>query len=93
MFQSMIKLRLEELLNQRGKTLYWLASAEGANVEYGSLWRLKEGRAKSISFELLDQICGALNCEPGDLLKRSEGETRKIRAGKKARAKGRGDQN
>ncbi len=75
MVYSMIKLRLEDLLKQKGKTLYWLASPEGANVEYGSLWRLKEGVSKSISFELLDQICTALKCQPGDLLVQVRGET------------------
>lgn len=87
MVQNMITLQLERLLSQRGKTLYWLASSEGANVEYGSLWRLKEGKAKSISFELLDQICRALSCEPGDLLKRAEGEAVKPKPAKKASKK------
>jgi DNA-binding Xre family transcriptional regulator len=44
-------------------------------VEYGSLWRLKEGVSKSISFELLDQICTALKCQPGDLLVQVKGAT------------------
>jgi DNA-binding Xre family transcriptional regulator len=87
MVHRMIKLRLEELLKQQAKTLYWLASPEGAGVEYGSLWRLKEGVSKSVSFELLDQICTALKCRPGDLLIQVRGETpkeqRKSRKGAK----------
>jgi putative transcriptional regulator len=71
----MIKLRLEDLLKQKEKTLYWLASADGANVEYATLWRLKEGVSKSISFELLDNICTALKCQPGELLVQVKGET------------------
>jgi len=87
MFRGMVELQLEELLKQREKTLYWLASPAGADVEYGSLWRLKEGRAKSISFELLDQICAALNCEPGDLLKRTTEASSEKRLRKKATKK------
>jgi DNA-binding Xre family transcriptional regulator len=44
-------------------------------VENGSLWRLKVGVSKSISFELLDQICTALKRQPGDLLVLVKGET------------------
>ena len=77
MFSSMIKLRLEDLLKRQEKTLYWLASPEGANVEYATLWRLKEGISKSIPFELLDNICTALKCQPGELLVQVKGETPK----------------
>jgi len=73
---SMIKLRLDELLDVRKEgeqSLYWLAKA--ANIEYGSLWRLSQGVSKSISFELLDQICTALKCQPGDLLVQVKGVT------------------
>src|SRR5262249_481165 len=76
MFQDMIKLQLEELLKERGKTLYWLASPSGADVEYNSLWRLKEGRSKRISFELINRLCGALECKPGDLSEYSPDKTR-----------------
>ena len=72
MFRDMVKLQLEELLKERGKTLYWLASPNGADVEYNSLWRLKEGRSKSISFELIDRLCKALECKPGDLFEYSQ---------------------
>jgi putative transcriptional regulator len=85
MFRNMIKLQLETLLKQQEKTLYWLASSEGADVEYATLWRLKEGKSKGISFELLDQICTALKCQPGDLLIQVKGETpkeqRKVKKG------------
>lgn len=86
---SMIKLRIEELLGQRGEgeqSLYWLAKV--ADIEYGSLWRLNQGVSKSISFELLDQICTALKCQPGDLLVQVKGETPKAqRKSRKASAK------
>jgi len=29
---------------------------------------LKNGRAKAVRFSTLDAICGALGCQPGDLL-------------------------
>lgn len=83
----MIRLDLDGALTARGKTLYWLASAEGADVEYASLWRLKQGKAKSISFELLDSICRALDCQPGELLQRESGTHESAKA--KAKSKNR----
>jgi putative transcriptional regulator len=86
MFRSMIKLQLETLLKEREKTLYWLASPEGADVEYATLWRLKEGRSKGISFELMDKLCSALECSPGDLFIHAPGGPHiHRRAAKKAR--------
>lgn len=86
---SMIKLRIEEVLSQRPEkenTLYWLAKR--ADIEYGSLWRLTQGVSKSISFELLDQICTALKCQPGDLMVQVRGETpMAMRKSKKGGAK------
>src|SRR5262245_47562837 len=86
MVRLMITLKLEELLNKRGRSLYWLASSDGADVEYSTLWRLKEGRAKSISFELMDKRCSALECSPGDLFIHAPGGPHiHRRAAKKAR--------
>jgi len=86
---SMIKLKIDELLERRGEgeqSLYWLAKT--ANIEYGSLWRLNQGVSKSISFELLDQICTALKCQPGDLLVQVKGVTPpEMRKSKGARGK------
>lgn len=74
MLQMPIKLRLEEVLAEREKTLYWLA--ENAPISYVSLWRLKEGTAKSITFDLLEKICRVLECQPGDLIVYDEGKRR-----------------
>ena len=62
----MIEVRIEQLLEERGKTFYWLAKQAG--ISYNSLWRLRHEEAKSISFDRLERICRALECEPGDLL-------------------------
>jgi putative transcriptional regulator len=61
-----IELRVEHLLAERGQTFYWLAKQTG--IGYTSLWRLRHGEAKGISYDFLERICRALECEPGDLL-------------------------
>ena len=61
----MIELRIEQLLEERGKTFYWLAKETG--IGHTSLWRLRHGEAKTISLDYLERICRALECEPGEL--------------------------
>jgi len=62
----MIQPKLAEILLDREKSMYWLAQETG--IAYTTLHRLGKARAKSVDFGVLDKICGALNCQPGDLL-------------------------
>ena len=69
----MIEIRVDELLEQQGRTFYWLAKETG--ISHTTLWRLKKGRAQGINFETLEKICGKLNCQPGDVLRMAYHET------------------
>lgn len=62
----MIQVRLDEILNEREQSLYWLQ--QQTRIAYTTLWRLRTGKANSITFPILDAICDALDCHPGDLL-------------------------
>jgi putative transcriptional regulator len=77
-----VKLRIEELLEERGRTLYWLAKKSG--VDYNGLWRFKTGKAHGIRFNALEGICNALDCSPSDLLEivRDKQESKKKPKGK-----------
>lgn len=68
MKNGMIEMRLDELLKERGHSLYWLAKE--ARVAYTTLWKLKTADSQGISFAVLDRVCGALECEPGEVLVR-----------------------
>jgi putative transcriptional regulator len=70
-----IEVRIEQLLEERGKTFYWLAKETG--IGYTSLWRLRHEEAKSISFDSLELICRALECQPGELLVLVDDEKRR----------------
>lgn len=63
----MIEIRIDALLEERGRTFYWLAKETG--ISHTTLWRLKKGRAVGINFPTLEQICLTLSCQPGDVLK------------------------
>lgn len=62
-----IEVRIEDLLKARGRSVYWLAKETG--ISYTTLWRLKTDKALGINFATLEAICGALGCEPGDIMK------------------------
>ena len=68
MYINMIRTQFSELLDEKGLSLYWLAKETG--TAYTTLWKLKTGGSQGISFEVLDGICKALDCEPGDVLVR-----------------------
>ena len=62
-----IEVRIDELLNEKGRTFYWLSKQ--TQISHTTLWRLKKGKALGINFATLEKICQALECTPGDVLK------------------------
>lgn len=62
----MIEIRVDELLDDYGRTFYWLSKETG--ISHTTLWRLKKGKALGINFDTLEKLCGALKCQPGDVL-------------------------
>lgn len=75
-----IEVRLDDLLEERGRSFYWLSKETG--VSYTTLWRLKKGKALGVNFSTLEKICRALACEPGDIVKLG-GATKKSSSKKK----------
>lgn len=61
-----IRVRLDELLSQRGMTLTELSALVDVTVVNLSI--LKNGRARAIRFTTMAKLCEALRCQPGDLL-------------------------
>ena len=65
----MIEVKLKELLETRGRSRYWLANESG--IEYNTLARIERaGQSNRIELRVLDEICRALECQPGDILVR-----------------------
>jgi putative transcriptional regulator len=63
---GLVHCRLDELLVERGMTLTRLSELVGVSIVNLSV--LKNDRAKAIRFSTLTAICGALDCEVGELL-------------------------
>ena len=62
----MIVIRLDVMLARRKMSLTELSEQVG--ITLANLSILKNGRAKAVKLETLDEICRALQCQPGDLL-------------------------
>ena len=61
-----IIVKLDDVLHDRRMTLTELA--ERIDLALANLSILKTGKARAIRFSTLDAICGALSCQPGDIL-------------------------
>lgn len=62
-----MKILIDELLNDQSRTRYWLANETG--VTYLNISNLCNGKTNAIKFPVLESICKALGCNPGDILK------------------------
>ena len=60
-----MKVRIYEILKEKGKTKYWLYIQLG--LSYQNFNRIVNGQTKSIKFENLKAICDILECTPNDL--------------------------
>jgi putative transcriptional regulator len=78
----MIEVRLKQLLEEQGRSRYWLAQETG--IEYKTLARIETAEHfNRIELRVLDEICRALDCQPGDLLVRvAERKSESKRRGK-----------
>lgn len=77
----MIEVRIDQILEQRGRTFYWLAKETG--ISHTTLWRLKKAKAYGINLDTLEKICNALNCQPGDILRLAPDQKAKKKSSKR----------
>lgn len=60
-----MKLRIDEILKEKGKTKYWLYIQLG--LSYQNFNKIINNQTKAIKFENLKAICDILECTPNDL--------------------------
>jgi putative transcriptional regulator len=82
--KEMILISINEILEREGKSAYWLAKETGIN--HTTLAQIRNNKNKAINLEFLDRICAALECEPGDILRRVNDQVAK-KVSKKGAAK------
>ena len=57
----MIKFRLEEILEEQGKTRYWLAKETG--IDINSITKIYKNKSTQIKLETMLKIIKALDCK------------------------------
>lgn len=62
----MIRVDLDVMLARRKMSMTELSALVGITMPNLSI--LKTGKAKAVRFSTLNEICRALNCQPGDIL-------------------------
>ena len=61
----MMKLNVLTLLENQGKTKYWLWKQLG--MSYQNFNKMINNETKSIRYETIDALCHILDCTPNDL--------------------------
>lgn len=61
----MVKLRVLELLEEQGRTKYWLYKQLG--MSYQNFNKMVNNNTQSIKLERIEILCQLLNCTPNDL--------------------------
>lgn len=65
MISNVIRIKLDDLLKARNKTLYAVSKETG--VAYHALSKIKKNQVRSISFDVMEKLCVNLECKPNDL--------------------------
>ncbi|MBR1689891.1 MAG: helix-turn-helix domain-containing protein [Oscillibacter sp.] len=61
----MIKFRLQEILDQKGKSRYWLSRQTG--ISHQNLTKMANHKTKAVRLETIEILCQVLECTPNDL--------------------------
>ena len=61
-----VELRIDEILEDRGKSAYWLAKE--LEMNHGNLYSYRKNKVKAINLELLARMCELLECDIADLM-------------------------
>lgn len=61
----MIKLRVLEILKEKGKTKYWLYNQ--MNLSYQNFNKMVNNETKGMKYENLELLCELLECTPNDI--------------------------
>lgn len=66
----MLKLRVKDLLEEKGRTKYWLYKQLG--MSYQNFSRMINNETKSIRYENIETMCLLFGCTPNELFEFTE---------------------
>lgn len=65
MVMIMLKMNVQNLLNQKGKTRYWLVKE--MQTTYKTVNKICDNSLTGLQLETIEKLCVILECEPNDL--------------------------
>ena len=68
----MLKLRVLDLLKEKGKTKYWLYIQLG--MSYQNFNKMVNNETQSIRYERIETLCNIFECTPNDLFEITDDE-------------------
>lgn len=72
----MLHLRINEILEQQGKTPYWLGKQTG--ISQNNIGKICNGETSTIRFDTLEKICKTLNCSINDLFTTDDPQLKRL---------------
>ena len=66
----MIKVKLQDLLDREERSLSWVALK--TNIAYTTLHKFSNNKTTSVSYNVLDSLCGLFKCKIEDIIEYDE---------------------
>lgn len=61
----MLTLKINQILQEQGKTPYWLGKQTG--ISQNNIGKICNGETSTIRFNTIEKICKSLNCSVNDI--------------------------
>ena len=72
----MLSLRINEILEERNLTPYWLGKQTG--ISQNNMLKICNGETKNIRFDTIEKICKALGCSINDLFDTDDPQVKRL---------------
>lgn len=72
----MLSLKINEILEQQGKTPYWLGKQTG--ISQNNIGKICNGETSTIRFDTIEKICKTLNCSINDIFETDDPQLKRL---------------
>ena len=72
----MLSLRINEILEERNLTPYWLGKQTG--ISQNNMLKICNGETKNIRFDTIEKICKTLDCSINDLFDTDDPQVKRL---------------
>lgn len=72
----MLSLKINEILEQQGKTPYWLGKQTG--ISQNNIGKICNGETSTIRFDTIEKICKVLNCSINDIFTTDDPQMKRL---------------